>query len=113
MVATQSRHCSPVKCRGSRYRRAEQWFRSYPDRGGPVHQAEEKILMRRASTCLALLGLAVLGLPAAASAAPVVTFKAKAVPIPGFPHTGNILGAGAAEQVEWTIKGTEYGGFPP
>jgi hypothetical protein len=67
--------------------------------------------MRRASTCLALLGLAVLGLPAAASAAPVVTFKAKAVPIPGFPHTGNILGAGAAEQVEWTIKGTEYGGF--
>ena len=67
--------------------------------------------MRRASTCLALLGLAVLGLPAAASAVPVVTFKAKAVPIPGFPHTGNILGAGAAEQVEWTIKGNEYGGF--
>jgi hypothetical protein len=67
--------------------------------------------MRRASICLALLGLAVLGLPAAASAVPVVTFKAKAVPIPGFPHTGNILGAGAAEQVEWTIKGTEYGGF--
>ena len=69
--------------------------------------------MRRASTCLALLGLAVLGLPAAASAAPVVTFKAKAVPIPGFPHTGNILGAGAALQSQWTIKGTEYGGFPP
>jgi hypothetical protein len=69
--------------------------------------------MRRASTCLALLGLAVLGLPTAASAAPVVTFKAKAVPIPGFAHTGNILGAGAAEQAEWTIKGTEYGGFPP
>jgi hypothetical protein len=69
--------------------------------------------MRRASTCLALLGLAVLGLPAAASAVPVVTFKAKAVPIPGFPHTGNILGAGAAEQVEWTIKGSEYGGFAP
>ena len=67
--------------------------------------------MRRASTCLALLGLAVLGLPAAASAAPVVTFKAKAVPIPGFPHTGNILGAGAAVQVECTIKGNEYGGF--
>jgi len=67
--------------------------------------------MRRASICLALLGLAVLGLPAAASAVPVVTFKAKAVPIPGFPHTGNILGAGAAEQVEWTITGHEYGGF--
>jgi len=67
--------------------------------------------MRRASTCLALLGLAVLGLPAAASAVPVVTFKAKAVPIPGFPHTGNILGAGAAEQAEWTVTGNEYGGF--
>ena len=69
--------------------------------------------MRRASTCLALLGLAVLGVPAAASAAPTVTFKAVAVPIPGFPHTGNILGAGAAVKFEWTIKGTEYGGFPP
>ncbi len=69
--------------------------------------------MRRATTGLALLSLAVLGLPVAASAAPIVTFKAKAVPIPGFSHTGNILGAGAAEQSEWTIKGAEYGGFPP
>jgi len=69
--------------------------------------------MRRASTCLALLGLAVLGLPVVASAAPVVTLKEKAVPIPGFPHTGNILGAGAGGNFEWTIKGTEYGGFPP
>ena len=54
--------------------------------------------MRRISTCLAVLGLAVLGLSATASAAPTITFKAKAVPIPGFPHTGNILGAGAAVQ---------------
>jgi hypothetical protein len=68
--------------------------------------------MRRASTCLALLGLAVLGVPSVAAAAPAVTFKATAKPIPGFPHTGNILGAGALEQVEWTIKGAEYGGFP-
>jgi hypothetical protein len=69
--------------------------------------------MRRASTCLALLGLAVLGLPAAASAAPVVTLVAKAVPIPGFPHTGNILGAGAAVEAKYTIKGTEgIGGVP-
>ena len=40
--------------------------------------------MRRASTCLALLGLAVLGVPGLASAAPtaqISTFKAKAVPI--------------------------------
>jgi hypothetical protein len=69
--------------------------------------------MRRASTCLALLGLAVLGLPAAASAAPTITMKAVAVPIPGVPHSGNILGAPAALKSEFTISGTEYGGFPP
>jgi hypothetical protein len=43
---------------------------------------------------------------------PTVKFKAEAVPIPGFPHTGNILGAGAALQVHYTIAGSEYGGFP-
>ena len=71
--------------------------------------------MRRASCCLAVLGLAVLALalPGAASATPTVTFKAKAVPIPGFPHTGNIFGAGAAVEAEYNISGTEYGGFPP
>jgi hypothetical protein len=70
-------------------------------------------MMRRISTCLAVLGLAVLGLSATASAAPTVTLKAVAVPITGFPGTGNILGAGAAVQAEYTISGTEYGGFPP
>jgi hypothetical protein len=69
-------------------------------------------MLRRASTSLAALGLALLALPTVASAAPTVTFKARAVPIPGFPHTGDILGAGAAVKFEWTIKGTEYGGFP-
>jgi hypothetical protein len=69
--------------------------------------------MRRASTCVAVLGLAMLALTSAASAAPTVTFKAKAVPIPGFPHTGNILGAGAAIETEFGIKGNEYGGYPP
>jgi hypothetical protein len=70
--------------------------------------------MRRASTCLALLGLAVLGIPASASALPKVTLKAVAIPIPGFPHTGNIFGAGAALKTEFTIKGTEYDeGHPP
>jgi len=52
-------------------------------------------------------------LPAVASAAPSVTFKARAIPIPGFRGTGNILGAGAALQAQYTIRGTEYGGFPP
>jgi hypothetical protein len=69
--------------------------------------------MRGISTCLAALGLAVLGLPVTASAAPTFTFKTKALPIPGFPGTGDILGAGAAIQFEGTISGTEYGGFPP
>jgi hypothetical protein len=79
-------------------------------------------LMRRASTRLALLGLAVatLGLPAAAGAAPNVTLRVKAVPIPKnpssnggptWPGTGNILGAGAALETEFKISGTEYGGF--
>jgi hypothetical protein len=70
--------------------------------------------MRRASTCLAVLGLALLALPGIASAAPTVTLKTKVVPIPGFPGTGYILGHGAAELNEFTISGTEYGGgFPP
>ncbi len=69
--------------------------------------------MRRISTCLAVLGLVVLALSASASAAPTITLKAKAVPIKGFPGTGDILGAGAALQTEFTITGTEYGGFPP
>ena len=68
---------------------------------------------RRALICLALLGLAVLTPAAVAPAAPAVSFKARAVPIPGFRHTGNILGAGAALQVEYKIRGAEYGGFPP
>jgi hypothetical protein len=65
-----------------------------------------------------LLGLlAVLGIPVAASAAPTVTFKAKAVPIPKpgggtYPHTGNILGAGTAFQAEYTISGSGYGATP-
>jgi hypothetical protein len=69
--------------------------------------------MRRASTCLAVLGLALLALPGVASALPTVTFKAQAVPITGFPGTGNILGAGAAVKAEYTIAGTEYQGSPP
>lgn len=78
--------------------------------------------MRRASTCLALLGsLAVLGLPAVSSAdeptATISKFKVKAVPIPKpgggtYPHTGNILGAGAAVEAEYEFAGSGYGGNP-
>jgi hypothetical protein len=69
--------------------------------------------MRRASIYLAVLGLAALALPGIASAAPAVTVKVKVVPIEGFPGTGYILGHGAAETFEFSIAGTEYGGFPP
>jgi len=69
--------------------------------------------MRRASICMAAIGLASIALTGVASAAPTVAFKAKAVPIPGFPHTGNILGAGAAIEAEYNITGTEYEGSPP
>lgn len=71
-------------------------------------------ILRRASNCVAtVFGLAVVGLSATAAAAPTITFKTTAVPIPGFPGTGNILGAGAEIQGEGTVSGTEYGGFPP
>ena len=35
------------------------------------------------------------------------------MPIPGFPHTGNILGAGTDVETEYQITGTEYQGSPP
>lgn len=67
----------------------------------------------RAHIALALSVLTVLVIPAVASAVPVVKIKGEAVPIPGFPHTGNILGAGAAVHAEVTISGSEYAGAPP
>ena len=72
-------------------------------------------MMRRPPMMLVLLGLLAiaLALPSFASATPVVKFKARAVPIPGFRHTGNLKGAGAAVQAEYSIQGTEYGGYPP
>jgi hypothetical protein len=51
--------------------------------------------------------------PSGAAAAPTVKVRGKAVPIPGWPGTGNKYGAGAAVEVEMHISGTEYGGFPP
>ncbi len=61
---------------------------------------------------LAVIALAALALPSLVSGAPTVVVRGRAVPIPGFPHTGNILGAGAAVEAEVKISGTEYGGFP-
>ena len=62
---------------------------------------------------MAVCNVALMAVPAFASALPAVTFKSKAVSISGFPGTGNKLGAGAADQAEFTISGTEYLGSPP
>lgn len=68
--------------------------------------------------CLAIAGI---GVPAVTAAAPVVTVKAKILPVPinpasakskSYPKTGNFLGAGASVETRLTITGTEYGGFP-
>jgi hypothetical protein len=69
--------------------------------------------VRRSAILLAALALALPALASGASAAPTVGLKARFVPIPGFPGTGDILGAGTAVQSEYSISGSEYGGFPP
>ncbi len=74
--------------------------------------------MRRTSACLAVLGLTAFVLPAISSAStcstagpcPTVTLIAKAVPIKGFPGTGNKLGAGAALEAKYSLKGSESTG---
>jgi hypothetical protein len=71
------------------------------------------IRRRAVSVWLAVLCFTALGPSAVASATPTTTFKITAVPIPGVPHTGDILGAGAAIQGEGSVTGTEYGGSPP
>ncbi len=66
--------------------------------------------MRRAAVCLACLAVMATACTSSALAAPVVNATAKIVPIAGFPGTGNILGAGAALQVNATATGTESTG---
>ena len=77
--------------------------------------------MRRVSICLAALGLIAASLPAASSAAEptvsITVFKVKVVPIPKpgggtWPHTGNILGAGADVEAEYVFEGSGYGATP-
>jgi hypothetical protein len=86
--------------------------------------------MRGMSTCLAVLVLMALSLPATSSGAEptvsIAVFKVKVVPIPKpgggtWPHTGNILGAGADVEAEYVFEGSGYGataqnpkgGIPP
>jgi hypothetical protein len=70
--------------------------------------------MRRARTiCLALLGSVLVAGPAQASAEeiplPTLKVKAAAVPIPGFPGTGNFYGKGADVEATLEIAGSGYG----
>jgi hypothetical protein len=66
----------------------------------------------RALLGVLILAPATLAVPSNTLAAPTATLQVAPLPIPGFPGTGDILGAGAAVQVRVTISGTEYGGFP-
>ncbi|HUA74701.1 MAG TPA: hypothetical protein VL988_08070 [Solirubrobacteraceae bacterium] len=65
---------------------------------------------------LALLGAALLAAPAQASAEeiplPTLKVKAAAVPIPGFPGTGNFYGKGADVEATLEISGSGYGATP-
>lgn len=73
-------------------------------------------MRRPPALCLALLGAAALAAPATASAeeipAPTLKVKAAAVPIPGFPGTGNFYGKGADVEATLEIAGSAYGASP-
>ncbi len=67
----------------------------------------------RLSAILAGLSIAAWCLCATAQATPTIAlFKTEARPIPGYPGTGDFLGAGAVIQGEGAISGNEYGGSP-
>jgi hypothetical protein len=51
--------------------------------------------------------------PGIADADPTVSLAARVMPVAGFPHTGNIAGAGATLEVSLDTAGQEYGGHPP
>ena len=63
--------------------------------------------------CLTLIALALLAAPVQASAeeipAPTLKVKGAAVPIPGFPGTGNFYGKGADVETTAEIVGSGYG----
>jgi hypothetical protein len=84
-------------------------WRSRPRASKP----DPSFLVKRALLGLAAAG-ALAGLSAAtASAAPTVTLKAVPIPLRGIPGSGDILGAPAAVEFEFTIKGTESTGGVP
>ncbi len=66
-----------------------------------------------ALSCLAVAFAAAVAPADVADATPTVTARGQAVPIPGYPETGDIYGAGAAVLAEYGITGNEYEGSPP
>jgi hypothetical protein len=68
------------------------------------------------AACAALISGALLAAPAAAWAeeipAPTIKVKASAVPIPGFPGTGNFYGKGADVDATFEVEGSGYGATP-
>jgi hypothetical protein len=62
---------------------------------------------------VSLLACGVAGLGSVSAwAAPKATLELKAIPIPGYPGTGDIAGAGAEVESRVTISGNEYDGSP-
>jgi hypothetical protein len=81
--------------------------------GPALARARAGTLLARSLRLGAIIAVAQLASVGVATATPTVTFKARPVPIPGFPRTGNLSGAGAAFQLELAVEGSEYGGHPP
>lgn len=68
--------------------------------------------VRRASALSTALASMLLLVPASAPATPTVAYKARFLPIPGLPGTGDRLGSAAMFEGEAKLSGTEYGGSP-
>jgi hypothetical protein len=81
--------------------------------GFMIGAVRERGSMRRLLAFLIALGFCALAFPGVVFAAPRVRFRAAVVPVVGFPHTGNMLGAGAAVRIDYTISGTESRGGVP
>jgi hypothetical protein len=84
--------------------------------GGELNELESSMIesngraIRAGRICL-LFALTSLTLACPALAA-TATLSARAIPIAGFPGTGNYLDAGFEAELEVTIAGTEYAGSP-
>lgn len=78
----------------------------------PRRSQFERLRLRVFALSVFVCALASVALASRAVAAPSATLRAAAIPIPGFRGTGDLLGAGAEAELQVTISGTEYGGFP-